>query len=82
MLSKPVALVLHRLENVTEITAGWTARCPAHVDNANSLSVSEGTDGRALIHCHAGCQFGDVVDAMGLRVRDLFLHRGGRDEGF
>lgn len=75
MPSKPVERVLGGLENVTENSAGWTARCPAHDDNVNSLSVSEGADGRALIFCHAGCEFEQVVMALGLRVRDLFVQR-------
>jgi putative DNA primase/helicase len=72
--SKPVAEVLGHLENVAEISNGWTARCPAHDDNLNSLSVAEGSDGRALLYCHAGCTFGDIVAALGIRVRDLFVH--------
>jgi len=77
MANKPVAVVLQSLENVSELTSGWTARCPAHVDSVNSLSVSEGADGRALVHCHAGCTFEEVVKAMGLHARDLFPRRGG-----
>ena len=73
MASKPVDRVLERLENVTEIFAGWTARCPAHRDHCNSLSVAEGTDGKALVFCHAGCKFKEIVDALGLSVRDLFV---------
>ena len=69
MPSKPVALVLSRLENVIETSSGWTARCPAHDDSMNSLSVGEGSDGRALVHCHAGCEFNDVVAAMASDTR-------------
>jgi hypothetical protein len=46
--------------------------CPAHDDNKASLSVSEAEDRRALVHCHAGCETEDVLEAIGLRVRDLF----------
>jgi putative DNA primase/helicase len=75
--SKPVAMVLARLENVAKISAGWVARCPAHNDSVNSLSVGEGDDGRALLHCHAGCSFEDVVAALGITVRSLFTKRKG-----
>src|SRR5690606_6251 len=34
---------------------GFTARCPAHDDRRNSLSVSEGDRGKLLAYCHAGC---------------------------
>ena len=50
---------------------GWSARCPAHEDRRPSLSVSEGDDGRALVHCHAGCTVDAICDAVGLRVADL-----------
>jgi hypothetical protein len=78
VLSAPVKMVLARLDNVVELSSGWSARCPAHDDCLNSLSVAEGDDGRALLFCHAGCDFRDVVDALGLRVRDLFVHPRGR----
>jgi hypothetical protein len=77
-LQGPIGLVLSRVDNVSELSSGWSARCPAHDDNLNSLSVAEGDDGRALLFCHAGCDFRDIVDALGLRVRDLFVQRKGR----
>lgn len=46
----------------------WVALCPAHDDRNPSLSVKTGDDGRALIHCHAGCSFDAVVAALGLRA--------------
>jgi putative DNA primase/helicase len=78
MPSNPVARVLGLLENVTEMTNGWTARCPAHGDNVNSLSIAEGTDGRVLIYCHAGCSLQEITCALGLRIRDLFAERRAR----
>lgn len=53
-----------------------TARCPAHDDRNASLSVGVGNDDRALVHCHAGCETADVLDALGLDVRDLFAADG------
>ncbi len=64
--------LLGKLENVQENGGGWTARCPAHEDQRNSLSVSIGDDDRLLIHCHAGCNTADIVKAVGLRLIDLF----------
>ena len=49
----------------------WSARCPAHEDRHPSLSLTRGRDGRALLHCHAGCPIESVVSALGLTVRDL-----------
>lgn len=48
------------------------ARCPAHKDDRPSLSVSEGADGRVLLHCHAGCEAPAIAEALGLSMRDLF----------
>ncbi|MCG2659470.1 MAG: AAA family ATPase [Kiritimatiellae bacterium] len=50
---------------------GWTAKCPAHDDTNPSLSISEGRDGRILLHCHAGCTTETIVAAMGLCMADL-----------
>ena len=53
----------------------WSARCPAHPDGTPSLSISEGTDGRALLKCHAGCTSEAVVKALSLTMADLFESR-------
>jgi len=50
---------------------GWSARCPAHDDRAPSLSITEGDDGRVLLHCHAGCTPEAVCRAVGVSLRDL-----------
>lgn len=50
-----------------------TFRCPAHDDTRASASLKEGDDGRALVYCHAGCETEDIVEALGLRMRDLFM---------
>lgn len=67
--------VLVRLDRVRKSGRGYTARCPAHEDRSASLSVSEGTDGRVLLHCFAGCGAADVVAALGLTLADLFPRR-------
>ena len=63
--------VLHRLRKVKKTGTGWLTCSPAHRDEHASLSVSEGTDGRVLLHCHAGCSFNDIVGALGLTAQDL-----------
>lgn len=40
------------------------ACCPAHKDTSPSLALSNGNDGRLLVHCHAGCSFTDIMDAL------------------
>ena len=50
----------------------WKARCPAHNDTNASLSITEGKDGKVLVHCLAGCDFREVLMSAGLSPRDLF----------
>jgi hypothetical protein len=50
----------------------WIARCPAHADRAPSLTVSEGRDGRALLHCFAGCSLAAILQSAGLTMKHLF----------
>lgn len=61
------------LANAKGADTQFTARCPAHDDNTNSLSVALAED-RILIKCHAGCDFRSIVGALGLSGRDLFLN--------
>ncbi len=49
----------------------WLGRCPSHDDGNPSLSVTA-NNGRALVHCFAGCDARDVVAALGLGMADLF----------
>jgi hypothetical protein len=58
---------------------GYSARCPAHEDRSSSLSITEGSDGRCLVHCFAGCTVHDVVAAVGMTVSDLFPPRQSSD---
>lgn len=50
----------------------WIARCPAHADKVPSLTVRAMPDGRVLMHCFAGCEPLDILDAVGLAFTDLF----------
>ena len=51
---------------------GWACRCPAHDDRNPSLSIDTGEDGRALLHCHAGCSIQCIAECIGLSMADLF----------
>jgi len=68
----PLKRLAARLEGVRRNGHGWVARCPAHDDREPSLSLSEGDDGRALLHCHAGCPTEHILAAVGLELRELF----------
>src|SRR5439155_24416581 len=71
-ISAPVKGILDRLQNVRPNGNGRTALCPAHDDRTNSLSVGEGSDGRVLLKCFAGCDATEIVTALRLEMRDLF----------
>lgn len=64
--------LVRRLEGVRRTGSGWSSRCPSHADRHNSLSISQASDGRILIKCHAGCDAEAIVAALGLQMRDLF----------
>jgi putative DNA primase/helicase len=63
--------VLTRLKNVVRSGEGWTARCPAHSDGRNSLSIHH-RGGRWLLKCHAGCGFEEITAALGTSAADFF----------
>ena len=59
------------LRNVKGNNGQYTALCPAHDDNNNSLSVKI-TNDRVLLYCHAGCSTESIVSALGLPMTALF----------
>jgi putative DNA primase/helicase len=63
--------IVNRLKGVRETGDGWTARCPAHSDKHNSLSIAH-REGKWLLKCHAGCKVEQVTKALGISVTDLF----------
>jgi hypothetical protein len=76
MSDRPIDKVLGALRATNRTPGrsgdGWICQCPAHDDRRPSLSVTEASDGKVLIHCHVGCATKDVLQALGLRERDLF----------
>lgn len=53
------------------------ACCPAHDDQRPSLSIGQGDDGRALLHCFAGCKVEAMVEAIDRTTADLYPTSGG-----
>lgn len=70
---RPIDKVLDRIDGVDRSNM---ARCPAHDDKNPSLSIREGNEGRALLKCHAGCAYEDILAAMGLERKDLNPNSG------
>ena len=72
----PIETIIEKLNEAgcgpTETASGYQSRCPAHDDLQPSLSISEGSDGKVLIKCHAGCTTEKIVDSVGLKMKDLF----------
>ena len=68
----PTDVVLSRLEAVQQQGRGFRARCPNCGGRSRKVSVSEGDDGRVLLHCFGGCSATEVIQALGLTTADLF----------
>jgi len=65
--------LLEKLEKATQTpSGGWKACCPSHEDENPSLTVAVGKDGKILMNCKAGCDFGKVVEALGMKPGDFF----------
>lgn len=65
MLNPKLSDITPLLNNVKQTGGGgYTARCPAHDDNKNSLSVKETADGKILFNCFAGCSYQDIVSSL------------------
>lgn len=52
----------------------FMVRCPCHNDNQQSLSISE-ENGRILLNCFAGCRTEDILNSVGLEMKDLFADK-------
>jgi hypothetical protein len=63
--------VLSRFKVQTRKSNGALCNCPAHDDKQASLSITAGRKG-VLVKCFAGCRTADILDAVGLRMQDLF----------
>ncbi len=57
-------IVAKQLAKASRSGNGWVACCPAHDDKNASLSLTDGTDGKVLAKCHAGCTFGAIAAAL------------------
>lgn len=66
--------LLSSLDRLTESENGWEACCPAHDDTNPSLSISQGDDGKILLHCQSNeCKPANIMQAAGLSAKDLFM---------
>jgi len=64
--------LLDRLDNLKQTRPDeWRSRCPAHEGRSRSLAIKY-VDSRLLIHCFAGCDKDEIVEAAGMVMSDLF----------
>lgn len=68
----PISKLLDRLDGVRQNRRDqYVATCPAHNDRSPSLSIRDLGD-RLLVHCFAGCDAVEIMEAIGLQLSDLF----------
>jgi hypothetical protein len=69
-----VERLLERLHNAKAVHNGqWVAGCPlCQSRKGRPVAIKAFEDGRILIHPFCGCETGDIVKALGLRMADLF----------
>ncbi len=72
MTSPQLGQILNKLSGLKGKGDNWSAKCPAHDDKQNSLSIKEDKT-EILIHCFAGCPTESIVNAIGLNLGDLFI---------
>ena len=67
-----VETILNKFEKLTEVDDGqYRACCPAHADSRPSLSLKVCDDEQIMVCCHRGCEFADIVKALGLQPSDF-----------
>lgn len=83
-MTRPIQLLWDALEQHDCNPRGqdhkFSACCPAHDDSSPSLTCKEGTQGRALTFCWAGCTLDEICAALAIDVRDLFVKEGNQTE--
>jgi len=50
----------------------YVAQCPVHMGSDDNLYITDGDKG-TLLYCHSACAKRDILEAIGLSWKDLFL---------
>ena len=78
-----IDVLLSHFDGVKEAGFGkYVAKCSAHDDRKPSLAISEGDNGRLLLHCWAGCETETVLGAIGLTFSDVMPERIGPEHSY
>ena len=65
--------IIEALESVKCIGENqYMAKCPCHDDKKASLSITQ-KNNKILLHCFAGCNSENIVNSIGLTMKDLFI---------
>lgn len=89
----PEAVWVEALGDAGKLDAGgveWSSRCPNPLHNGDgdtkaSLRWRVAPDGTVLVHCHGGCEYREILDAVGLEAVQLrvavtrYVYRAGAD---
>jgi Fe2+ or Zn2+ uptake regulation protein len=82
-MPNPLDRILERLPDAKRQGHRYRAKCPRHDGkHRDSLSLSEGEDGAALVYCFGGCETADVLRTIGLELKDLYpdTHPGAKGQ--
>lgn len=76
MTFNKIDLLLERLQAKPDSRPNqWKAYCPCHTDSDPSLSIGlNEAEGKILLNCFAGCKTEDILNAVNLTLKDLFLN--------
>jgi hypothetical protein len=74
-MSRPIDVVLGRLEGVRRCGRGWRADSPCGSRSRGALSIAESDAGGVLLCDFSGYSVAEVCDAIGLKVSDLYPER-------
>jgi len=64
--------ILDRLEGVANSGEQYRAKCPSHQGSSQNLYLKETKEGMVLLFCHAGCSAGEVLEAIDMKLSDIY----------
>ena len=67
--------ILAMIRDVRPYRTWHIGKCPAHEDLRQSFSIKLNGD-KILVRCFAGCSTSQIVDALGIGIKDLFVNSG------
>jgi putative DNA primase/helicase len=78
-MKRCVSEILDKLDGWRVEGGGVIGVCPAHADSHPSLRIDVNERGQLLLYCRAGCEYREVVDALGVDMRGEWSFPDGVD---